>query len=400
MGPRWRHSGATAIALLAITVGCATAPQKPTLVTPPSVPVTRYSATLRLETPEIPAFQDDMDTASLKSAALQSLAYYQSVPDTQLFVLGQDTYTAHEMADSMAFLSTLLDGPTNYGDLFSVLRSSFTWYQSVGTDPNKTVVFSSYYEPTIAVRRAKSKPYQFPLYARPADLIDVDLSLFDPLYQGMHVAGRREGNALVPYLTRADIDSRKLLAQEGLELAWSKDPLDILDLQIEGSGWLDFGDGNPQRIRYDGNNGRKYRSVGQYVISTGRIPAKKFSRTAFLHYMASHPKQRQTLLNVNERYIFFRIDTSTAAPFAYGDISVPLTPGRSIALDPKLFPKGVLAWINVASGPRRFMLNQDEGSAIQGPGRVDVFAGHGPEAKQFATHFWNQGQLYFLVKKR
>ena len=265
----------------------------------------------------------------------------------------------------------------------------------------------------ISVRLTPDKKYRFPLYARPPDLVDVDLSAFDGAYQGMRVSGRREGQKIVPYPTRADIDSRMILHAKGLEIAWSKDPLDILDLQIEGSGWLDFGKGKIHRVRYDGDNGRKYKSVGQYLISSGRIPAKQFSRQAFLKYLATHEEERQELLNVNERYIFFRMDVSSAGAYAYGNIDVPLTSGRSIATDPKLFPKGILTWIDTtqalvtshdrvkgSKALKRFMLNQDEGGAIQGPGRVDIFAGHGNKAKLFATHVWNKGKLYFLVKKK
>jgi membrane-bound lytic murein transglycosylase A len=147
--------------------------------------------------------------------------------------------------------------------------------------------------------------------------------------------------------------------------------------------------------------------VGQYLIKSGRVKAAGFGHDQFHRYMNSHPAERQSILNVNERYIFFHIDPSTTSAYAYGNIQVPLTPGRSIATDPKLFPKGALAWIEIKGAPgykdgtlKRFMLNQDEGGAIQGPGRVDFFAGHGPEAEQFATHLWQTGRLYFLVKKK
>ena len=142
------------------------------------------------------------------------------------------------------------------------VRDAFAVYQSVGIDPARTVTFSSYYEPTISVRLQKDKIYQYPLYARPPDLIDVDLSLFDAAYQGARITGRREGKTLVPYPTRAEIDGHKILAEQGIEIAWAKDPIDVLDLQIEGSGWLDFGKGKVHRVRYDGDNGRRYRSVG------------------------------------------------------------------------------------------------------------------------------------------
>ncbi len=130
-------------------------------------------------------------------------------------------------------------------------------------------------------------------------------------------------------------------------------------------------------------------------------------------YLNDHPDERQSLLNVNERYVFFRLDTGPTGAFAYGNIDQPLTPGRSVATDPKLFPKGGLAWIeteqtvfdaqgkSVGTKPlKRFVFSQDEGGAIQGPGRVDYFVGNGPEAERFATHFWFPGKLYFLVKKK
>jgi membrane-bound lytic murein transglycosylase A len=334
---------------------------------------------------------------TLRAAALQSLAYYQGLPENQLFILGNDTYTAKDLAESMSTLASSLE--TALPDWLVRLENSFIVYQSVGVDSDRTVIFSSYYEPSIPARLAKDSVYRYPIYARPPDLVDVNLGLFDPAYEGARIAGRRDGNNLVPYPTRSEIDSGKILEGQGLELAWAKDPSDILDLQIEGSGWLDLGKGKQLRIRYDGNNGRKYRSVGQSLIASGKIPAEKFSRQAYLRYLASHPQERQSLLNVNERYIFFRVDKSTASTFAYGNLEVPLTPGRSVATDPKLFPKGALVWVDLGK-MKRFMVNQDEGGAIQGPVRVDLFAGHGAEAAAFATHMWNKGKLYFLVKKK
>src|SRR5439155_20837196 len=164
-------------------------------------------------------------------------------------------YTARDFTASIAALIHLLDSSKDRGDWLPALREVFAVYQSVGADPQKTVVFSSYYEPTIPARLAPDRVYKFPLYARPPDLVDVDLSLFEPAYQGARVAGRYEGRRLVPYPTRYDIDSRKILKEKGLEIAWAKDPLDVLDLQIEGSGWIDFGAGIVRRVRYDGDNG-------------------------------------------------------------------------------------------------------------------------------------------------
>jgi membrane-bound lytic murein transglycosylase A len=342
-----------------------------------------------------------MDTASLRHGALQSLAYYRSLPADHLFILGPDTYTAKAMADSMSTLAKILEKYPDSKDWLPMLLRDFTVYQSIGTDEKRKIVFTSYFEPTIQARLTRDEIFKFPLYRRPDDLLDVDLSLFDSNYQGVRVVGRREGRSLIPYYKRSEIQTGKTFVREGLELAWARDAFDVLDLQIEGSGWLDLGNGERLRIRYDGDNGHRFRSVGQYLISTGRIPKHKFSREAFREYLKKHPGETQKLLNVNDRFIFFQLDTSSSAPYAFGHLRVPLTAGRSMATDPKLFPKGALAWIQVSREQpvQRFMLNQDEGGAIQGPGRVDIFAGAGEKALSFANRLMNEGSLYFFVKK-
>jgi membrane-bound lytic murein transglycosylase A len=284
------------------------------------------------------------------------------------------------------------------------VASDFTVYQSSGKDERRTVTFSAYYEPTLAARFARSAEFRFPIYGRPNDLIDVELGQFDPSLQGMRIAGRREGRQLVPYATRGDIDSRGYLKGERREIAWARDPVDIFYLQVEGSGWLDVGGGERVRIRFDGHNGRRYGSVGQHLIQSGRVKKEGFNHEVFTDYMRRHPEERQALLNMNERYIFFQLDRSSAAAFAHGNINVPLTPGRSIATDPRLFPKGGLAWVDFESPDggrvKRFVMNQDEGGAIKGPARVDFFVGGGSAQESFAFRLWHPGVLYFLVKKR
>lgn len=138
------------------------------------------------------------------------------------------------------------------------------------------------------------------------------------------------------------------------------------------------------------------------MIEKGIIPREKFSRAAMVAHLASHPERRQELLNHNPRYVFFRLDEGASAPHAFGSLQVPLTPYRSVAVDPAVFPPGGLAWMETQGRPSvaRFVLCQDEGGAIKGPARVDYFAGAGPEAESFAVGFWQTGSLYFFVKKR
>jgi membrane-bound lytic murein transglycosylase A len=348
---------------------------------------------------EIPDFIDDASTDSLKKAALRSAVYFRSQPASQQYQLAADTYTAADMAESLEFLASILETPERN----AMIKKDFAVYQSVGKDAARNVTFSSYYEPTVPARLKSDAQFHYPIYGRPKDLIDVDLGLFDAAWQGGRLAGRREGQRLIPYYTREDIDALGALKGQGIEIAWAKDPLDIFFLQIEGSGWLNLGPGQPpMRIRFDGHNGRKYGSVGLCLQQTGRMKKEGFSHASFIRYMHEHPRERQDLLDVNARYVFFKLDVSSTSVDAYGNIDVALTPGRSVATDPKLFPKGLLGWVSIdGKAPiQRFILNQDEGGAIQGPARVDFFAGHGAAEEAFAFQLWNPGKLYFLVRKK
>jgi membrane-bound lytic murein transglycosylase A len=391
--------------------GCRTLPPAPVVPAPTPVPVceaplapvpappaaTKLTALVRLTTNENLDFSDDASTESLKRAALRSAAYFRTLPASQTYQLAADTYTAADMAASLEFLASILDSPERN----ALIKDAFIVYQSVGKDAARNITFSSYYEPTIAARLAPDAQYRYPLYGRPKDLVDVDLGLFDAAWQGGRIAGRRDGQRLVPYYTREDIDALGALKGQGAEIAWAKDPMDIFFLQVEGSGWLDLGLGQTVRVRFDGHNGRKYGSVGQYVLQSGRMKKEGFTHAAFVRYMREHAQERQKLLDIDARYVFFRLDKSSAAVDAYGNIGVGLTPGRSVATDPKLFPKGMLAWVSIeGKAPiQRFVLNQDEGGAIQGPARVDFFAGHGKDAEGFAFQLWNPGKLYFLMLK-
>ena len=390
--------------------GCAVAPT----VKPVALPTPQTALSLiPLTAAQSPAFDDDADTATLREAALQSLTYYKAQPVDSLFTLAKDTYTAQDLADSMAYFVDVMDQAPTREAWKTAVRRQFQVYQSVGADPHQTVTFSAYYEPTISARLRRTATYRYPIYGRPSDLIDVDLGQFDPIYQGARLSGRRQDHHLVPYYTRGDIDSRHRIRRKAPVIAWAKNPADIFFLQIEGSGWLDVGRKRKLRVRYDGDNGRRYRSVGQYLIATGRIENNRLSHAGFERYLNDHPRDRQAWLNVDERYVFFRIDRSSSSAYAYGNLEVPLTAGRSVATDPKLFPKGLLGWMatdqpvlneegDVVSTTTltRFVLNQDEGGAIQGPGRVDFFVGDARSALRYAVHFWQHGTLYFLVKKR
>jgi membrane-bound lytic murein transglycosylase A len=349
---------------------------------------------VRLSPAEIPSLIDDSSIPELVVAVQQSVGYYRSLPSDRFFYLGPDVYTADEMAASLEHFLFVMEGEK--GDRREALARDFHVYASVGSDHQGTVVYSAYYEHSLQASLKKTKRFRFPLYGRPPDLEE------ERFPNGDRRVFRKSNLGRTPYYTRKDIDSDFVLAGRDLEIAWADDPVEIFFLQVQGSGWLLLPDGSRVRVRYAGNNGHPYQSVGGAMIEQGILPRKKFSRKAMVDYLASHPDERQKILNKNSRYIFFKIDQGSLKDKAVGSLNLPLTPGRSVALDPQVFPPGALAWMSTSgrNNVQRFVLSQDEGGAIKGPGRVDYFVGSGAEAEAYAVGLWEKGRLFFLAKKR
>ena len=362
-------------------------------------------------TSDFPIFHDEDDLKGLNEAVEQSLNYYRQLPPGTTVRFGADAYSSEQMADSMMALGQFLGRHPSIDELNRFIRTSFNVYRASGAGERGEVVFSAYYEASLRASLAQTAEYRYPIYARPPDLLDAQLGDFDPSKKGERIAGRADGRNLVPYYTREDIDSRKVLQGEKLEIAWARSPLDIFFLQIQGSGWLETPEGEHFHIRYAGDNGRPYRSVGQYLIESGAMSKADFSKPNMVRYLDTLSEAaRQQILNEDPRYIFFEL-TSATTP-TRGSLLVSLTPERSIASDPKVYPPGALAWISSrrpvldASGAKRgakpfsrFVLNQDEGGAIKGPGRIDFFVGRGPLAEKTAESLWYPGQLFFLVHR-
>jgi membrane-bound lytic murein transglycosylase A len=270
------------------------------------------------------------------------------------------------------------------------------------------VLFTGYFEPTIAGSLTPDDHYRYPIYGVPDDLVNIDLAKFRSKYKGERLVGRVQGKRVVPYHSREEIDSGDVLAGKGYELAWVANPIDIFFLHIQGSGRIRLPDGEFLRINYAGSNGWPYRSVGRLLIEEDHIPKEVMSMQAIRKHLLKHPEQTTEVLNHNPSYVFFR----KADEGPLGSIGVVLTAGRSIATDSRLFPRGALAFIEcekpifaqdgVILGWQpfgRYVLNQDTGGAIKGAGRVDLFWGNGPYSRIAAGHLKHEGSLYFLLIK-
>ena len=344
----------------------------------------------------------------LLAAARRSLGYYQKLPDTATLPLGDGTVSAADLRASVEVLVAILEEPgPGPRERLEKIKRRFRLVKSLGTDGAGRVLFTAYYEPVFDARTSREPGFEAPLYARPQDLITVDLSQFPLARSAAVLSGRLEGGRLVPYFTREDIDGRGRLSGKGLEVLWLSDPAEVFFLQIEGSGIARLGDGKTVHVLYAGKNGWPYVSLGRAMIDQGLLAEGQASMQSIKAYLAAHPERRDALLFLNPSYTFFRL--ADDGPF--GNIGVTLAPGRSIATDASLFPKGAPALVKttrpVVKGDTvtgfepfvRLVMNQDTGGAIRGPGRVDLFLGAGDEAEAVAGRLRAEGELYFLLLK-
>ena len=352
--------------------------------------------------------QDDLAFKDIAAAARQSLEYYKKLPPETAFSFGPAKVTALDMAVTLQnFLLIVENASLSDEQKTKQIKKEFDFYQSVGSDGWGKVLVTGYYEPMLSCRVNADDVYRYPLYKRPNDIIEIDLTLFGNDFPRNKLSARIEGRKVLPYYSREEIDQKQALANRNLEMLWCNDHVDIYFLQIQGSGKADLGNGNIVSILYDGQNGRQYKSLGKQLIDKGAIAKENMSMPAIREYLRQHPDEIVTLLNQNPSYVFFRMDMGPSL----GNIGVPLTPGRSIATDNKLLPKGALAIIEtqkpvIENGVikewkhfSRFVLNQDTGGAIKGPGRVDLFWGQGSDAQIAAGYMQQEGKVYFLIRK-
>jgi membrane-bound lytic murein transglycosylase A len=365
-------------------------------------------AMVRKSTFSYPNFSDDLAFDGLEHSILKSMAYLQKVPPDRVYQFGQDRIdAAHLMKSLQYFLDFIRTNPPKR-DLKKFIRSNYTVYQSVGRDQKGEVLFTGYYEPHLSGRLEPDEDFRFPIYALPTDLMKIDLSAFNEKFKGETIVGRYTGETVVPYHERWEIDEAAALAGKAEPLAWLKDPVDAFFLQIQGSGKVFLGTGEVINVHYHGTNGRPYRAIGALLIEEQKIPKEEMSMQKIRSYLHAHPEEMAAVFNYNPSYVFFKLESE--GPL--GNINVLLTPGRSIALDRRIFPPAALAFIQTKKPVvdpagqidrwadfSRFVLNQDTGGAIRGAGRADPFWGNGPYAEIAAGHLKHTGKLYFLILK-
>jgi membrane-bound lytic murein transglycosylase A len=267
---------------------------------------------------------------------------------------------------------------------------------------------TGYYEPIIDGSRTPTDVYTVPVYRRPSNLFVRGKKQSDSSLPNKGEVFRKIGRRkLVPYYDRAQIEDGAI-AGRGLEICWLKSQTDLLFSQIQGSARVRLEDGSTIRINYDAHNGYPYTAVGRILIDRGIIPKEQMSMQKIRDWMDQNPDGAKELRRQNRAYVFFREVQLSDKDEAVGAQGVPLTPGRSIAVDKALHVYGTPFFIEgelpieseQSKTPfRRLMVAQDTGSAIVGPARADIYFGAGADAGRVSGRLRNNARFIILVPK-
>jgi peptidoglycan lytic transglycosylase A len=267
---------------------------------------------------------------------------------------------------------------------------------------------TGYYEPILDGSRTQTDVYNVPIYRRPSNLFVRGFKQDSPSLPNKGQVFRKIGRRkLVPYYDRGEIEDGAI-AGRGLEICWLKDPTELLFAQIQGSARIRLPDGPTIRINYDAHNGYPYTAVGRVLIDRGIIPKEQMSMQKIREWMDQNPDGAKELRRQNRAYVFFREVPLSDKDEAVGAQGVPLTPGRSIAVDNSLHVYGTLFFIEgelpidsaQSKTPfRRLMVAQDTGSAITGPARADIYYGAGSEAGRISGRFRHNMRFVMLVPR-
>ncbi len=356
-----------------------------------------------------PEFGDDMTYEGLEQSIGMSLSYLEKLPKDRVFQFGEDSFDCRHMIQSLEYFLQFIRTNPSQKELNAFIASNYLVYKSIANDQDDGVLFTGYYEPLLKGSLEKSDEFPYPVYSLPEDIAFIDLSLFDPAFSGakQRIGRITHNHKVIPYYPRKEI-VRNNLNGKSIPLAWVGDRVGLFFLEIQGSGKIDVDGMEPVNVHYHATNGHPYKSIGTLLIQENKIPKKEMSMQKIREYLQDHPEEVEEILNYNPSFVFFKLEED--GPI--GCLGVQVTPGRSIALQRRIFPAAALGFMEskkpVVNENReiqdwtdfqRFVMNQDTGGAIKGAGRADLFWGNGPYAEIAAGYMQHPGKLFFMILK-
>ena len=281
-------------------------------------------------------------------------------------------------------------------------KKYFNLYSATNLDGSDTGTITGYYQPILKGSKVKTSHYKVPLYTTPKDLITVDLSDVYPELKSKRLRGKLAGNKLIPYLSRAEIDGQgSPLA--GNEIVWVEDPVEAFFLEIQGSGIIQFDNGEAMQIGYADQNGYPFKAIGSTLVQKKEITMAEASMEGIKNWARKNITKLREFLNMNASYVFFR-KLPNDLPGPIGALGVSIEAERSVAIDPKFIPLGAPVFLsttqpNTSEPLERLMVAQDTGGAIRGGVRADFYWGSGDEAGRKAGSMKQQGKIWTLLPR-
>lgn len=321
----------------------------------------------------LPGWAQDQTSKALATFVLSCQTITRMPPDQ---ILGGDDLAQEAAGQAGLWSATCAAAkavpPGNDTAARAFFEANFTAYAITG----QTLV-TGYFEPEYPGSKNLSKTYRVPLYAKPAD-------------------------PTLAALPRAAIDNGALYRKAPVT-AYLSDPVDAFMLQIQGSGRILLPNGKTLRVGFDGQNGQPYTPIGRILVQQGDLQSQDVSFQSISAWLKDHPAEATAIMEQNARYVFLRplgpLPDDEGAP---GSLGVPLTAGRSLAIDKAVIPLGTPVFLSttdpITNAPiQRLTIAQDTGGGIQGPNRADLFFGAGPDAEATAGSMRQPGQLFILL---
>ena len=329
------------------------------------------------------AFENRSD--QLIQAMDRSLVWFDRSDSGRFFPWMDPPITHAQARQSLMALRDLIGRAKSADEFVHEVTARFEVYRSIGYDGAGTVFFTAYFAPEYSARRQRTEEYRFPLYELPSN------------FKAEHM---EEGG----WPTRREIETEHLLT--GYELAWLDNPLDVYLIHVNGSGCLRLADNDSMYVGYTATNEYEYTSLGKLLIAEGVLSADEVSMQTIRAAFNRAPETVGAMMLKNDRYVFFKERSADEWPLA--SLGIRLTSEASVATDKTVFPPGGLVLVQLGTVDKagtttdtaRFMLDQDSGGAIKGPGRADLFMGVGERAGAVAGALKERGRLFYFYLKR
>lgn len=371
-----------AVSLLLVLLAACTSPKPPVVLAPANVaPYTPFAVS---KWEMLPDWQT-IDLQPTWAAFWQSCNALRNKPGWQPVCVRANELTQSDNLSLRAFF-----------------EEGFIPYQVFNPDGTSQGLITGYYEPKLYGNRTRTERFRYPLYGVPDDLLTIDLSEVYPQLKDLRLRGRIQGNRIVPYYNRGDIDNGKAPLQ-GRELFWVDNAVELFFLQIQGSGRIEFPDGSMAKVGYAEQNGHPYTSIGKKLVEMGAFKIEESSMQNIKLWAEKNPGKLQSMLEQNPSYVFFR-ELPNELPAPLGALGVPLTNEYSLAVDARTIPLGAPVFLsttypNTTEPLNRLMLAQDTGGAIKGAVRGDFFWGFGEQAGAQAGRMKQTGQMWVLFPR-